>query len=545
MKEHSYKIYLILFFWLVINLLTAAFTELSADEAYYWVYGFRLDWGYFDHPPMIALFNSFLDRNVLHTELSVRFLTVLSSAGYVWVLYKFIQPKDLLLFCSIVFSSLAVNIFGFVSVPDAPLILLSGLFYWVYQRYFEKEDWQSIVALSIIIPLLFYTKYHALLIIVFSVIASPQVLKRKSFYLIFVASLVVYLPHIYWQVVHDYPSVKYHFFERNSTEYHVEYTIDYFIGQFTFYGFFTVLASIAYWFQKEKTFTHRLLIVNYIGFFLFFALSSAKSWVEVNWTVPSITAISYLSYSYLSINGLRIRKAFIGLQLFTILLFCILRIHLISPFYTPFHELDRTRDFHNNKALEEAVMDSVKENKVYATRYQEASILSYYSNSFIPSINLNGRKNLFNSWDVMPEINNTKGFLFMDFDGKNLFVSPSGKKYSLFYKDSLSAFQGVEILNLEYKNESFQIYFDTLWLEKMNDLDFNSFSAITLKVTNKDIESEFYVMSVQELSLIDDKNGMHVFPIVLKKGANKIEISLKTYNFGVWSKKYFKQIEVD
>ncbi len=39
----------------VISLFQAGFTELMDDEAYYWVYSRHLDWGYFDHPPMVAL----------------------------------------------------------------------------------------------------------------------------------------------------------------------------------------------------------------------------------------------------------------------------------------------------------------------------------------------------------------------------------------------------------------------------------------------------------------------------------------------------------
>ncbi len=36
------------------NTLQAIFTELIYDEAYYWYFSKQLDWGYFDHPPMVA-----------------------------------------------------------------------------------------------------------------------------------------------------------------------------------------------------------------------------------------------------------------------------------------------------------------------------------------------------------------------------------------------------------------------------------------------------------------------------------------------------------
>ena len=39
----------------ILNLLQAHFTELIFDEAYYWYYSQNMAWGYFDHPPMVAL----------------------------------------------------------------------------------------------------------------------------------------------------------------------------------------------------------------------------------------------------------------------------------------------------------------------------------------------------------------------------------------------------------------------------------------------------------------------------------------------------------
>jgi len=45
--------------WFLLNLFQAIFTEITNDEAYYAFWGKFLDWGYFDHPPMVALFTYF------------------------------------------------------------------------------------------------------------------------------------------------------------------------------------------------------------------------------------------------------------------------------------------------------------------------------------------------------------------------------------------------------------------------------------------------------------------------------------------------------
>jgi hypothetical protein len=44
------------FFWTLLLVIQAINTDLIGDEAYYWMFSENLDWGYFDHPPMVAVF---------------------------------------------------------------------------------------------------------------------------------------------------------------------------------------------------------------------------------------------------------------------------------------------------------------------------------------------------------------------------------------------------------------------------------------------------------------------------------------------------------
>ena len=48
--------YIFVAFWFLINVFQAATTELTSDEGYYWFYASKLEWGYYDHPPLLALF---------------------------------------------------------------------------------------------------------------------------------------------------------------------------------------------------------------------------------------------------------------------------------------------------------------------------------------------------------------------------------------------------------------------------------------------------------------------------------------------------------
>ena len=51
-RHHKTIFYLL---WFIVNLIQAGKTGLFDDEAYYWMYSKFPAWGYFDHPPMVAL----------------------------------------------------------------------------------------------------------------------------------------------------------------------------------------------------------------------------------------------------------------------------------------------------------------------------------------------------------------------------------------------------------------------------------------------------------------------------------------------------------
>src|ERR1035437_8121137 len=81
-------------FWFLINLLQAIFTEITNDEAYYGLYGKYLSWGYFDHPPMIALMTR-VSSILFSGNLSIRFMTVLLQIGTLLLTWKLLETTQL------------------------------------------------------------------------------------------------------------------------------------------------------------------------------------------------------------------------------------------------------------------------------------------------------------------------------------------------------------------------------------------------------------------------------------------------------------------
>src|SRR3978361_794232 len=76
--------------WTILNALQAYKLEIHADEAYYWMYSRFLDWGYFDHPPMVAIFIRIGD-SLMHNELGLRLMTVLSNSLAIYLLWLIVK----------------------------------------------------------------------------------------------------------------------------------------------------------------------------------------------------------------------------------------------------------------------------------------------------------------------------------------------------------------------------------------------------------------------------------------------------------------------
>ncbi|MCJ8211625.1 glycosyltransferase family 39 protein [Mucilaginibacter sp. RS28] len=297
-SNHPEKlIWLFLLGWTVLNLLQAATLGLHSDEAYYWVYSRFLDWGYFDHPPMVAVFIR-IGYSIFQNELGLRLLTVLSSTAALALLWLTVKQynanaKQFVLLTGGVFI---FHIYGFITTPDAPLFCYAILFYFLFQRYLVEDKLPVALLLSITLAALLYSKYHAVLLIGFSVFANIKLLQRRTFWIICLITVLLYLPHIWWQVSHGYPSVNYHLFERSSETYDLSNTLSFLPGQLLMAGpligwlLFTLVAQI-----KVKDAFIRTLLVNAASTFAFFLFNTLKGNVQPHWTLIAFIPLILLA----------------------------------------------------------------------------------------------------------------------------------------------------------------------------------------------------------------------------------------------------------
>ena len=324
-----------IFIWFIVNLLQGIFTEIQEDEAYYALYGEHLAWGYYDHPPMVGLM-AFLSSTLFSDTLGVRFFTIIASCLSLWVMWKIADQvrndskKSPVLFFVVAFSIVMFNIYGFVTTPDASLILFSALFLLVYQRYLAEKTWKNALLMGLTMALMVYSKYHAFLLLGLVVLSNLKLLKDDKFWAACLLALVLLTPHILWQVNNDFPSIRYHLLGR-SEPFRWSYLLEYLPNQLLIFNPFTFVAVVYVLFKhKTNSIFDRGLRFILVGFFFFFWLMAFRGHVEPHWTIVCVIPIVVLIYTRALIDE-KLMKYTKFVILPSLLLVLAFRILLLTP----------------------------------------------------------------------------------------------------------------------------------------------------------------------------------------------------------------------
>ena len=170
LKQHKFLLPVTILLLSILNIIQSSFTELLPDEAYYWVYSQDMNWGFFDHPPFVAVWVTI--SNFLFTdELGVRFFSAISFSLMIYLVWFTIdhpsKNKYSWLFLLLFLSTALLNVYGFITTPDTPLLFFFALFLWSYKLYLSKKNTLIYFVLSIAITGMMYSKYQGVLVLFF------------------------------------------------------------------------------------------------------------------------------------------------------------------------------------------------------------------------------------------------------------------------------------------------------------------------------------------------------------------------------------------
>jgi 4-amino-4-deoxy-L-arabinose transferase-like glycosyltransferase len=200
-----------------LRLVAAAWTPLTFDEAYYWMWSKHLAFGYYDHPPMVALVIRAGTLMAGDTELGVRLVSILLALPMSFAVYRtaailFGGVRVGVTAAILLNATLMAAVGTLIVTPDSPLLVASSfvLFFLAKVLRTGRGAWWLAVGAAVGCALL--SKYTALFFgaaILVWLLAVPK--ERRWLltpwpYLGGLVALAIFTPVILWNADHQWVS---------------------------------------------------------------------------------------------------------------------------------------------------------------------------------------------------------------------------------------------------------------------------------------------------------------------------------------------------
>src|SRR3984957_13247659 len=291
-----------------LRLVGATWTPLTFDEAYYWMWSKHLAFGYYDHPPGVAIVIRLGTAIAGDTELGVRLLSILLALPMSWATYRaasiLFGGQRLAATATILLNvTLMAAVGTLIVTPDAPLLVASSfvLFYLAKLLETGRGAWWLAVGAAVGAALL--SKYTALFFgpAILIWLAGVPKLRRWLLspwpYLGGLVALLIFSPVILWNADHHWVS-----FIKQIGRARIEDFKPAFIGELipTQIAFATPLVFIlgamglyALFTRKAGALAARVLInATFWTIVAYFVWHSLHARVEANWFAPVYPAFA-------------------------------------------------------------------------------------------------------------------------------------------------------------------------------------------------------------------------------------------------------------
>src|SRR4030088_3628669 len=150
-----------------LRLIAAAFTPITFDEAYYWMWSTHFAGGYYDHPPAVAVVIRLGTMIAGDTELGVRLVSILLALPMSWAVYRAAS----ILFGGIEVAATAAILLNvtlmaavgtLIVTPDSPLLVAASFVLFFLAKVLEtgRGAWWLAVGAAVGAALL--SKYTSL-----------------------------------------------------------------------------------------------------------------------------------------------------------------------------------------------------------------------------------------------------------------------------------------------------------------------------------------------------------------------------------------------
>jgi hypothetical protein len=201
----------------LLRLVGAAWMPLTFDEAYYWIWSKHLAFGYYDHPPGVALVIRLGTMIAGDTELGVRLVSILLALPMSFAVYRAAEilfgGKRVAANATILLNvTLMAAVGTLIVTPDSPLLAASSFVLFFLAKVLESGRGTWWLAVGTAVGLALLSKYTAMFFgpaILIWLISVPKLRKwlfSPWLYLGGVVALAIFSPVILWNADHHWVS---------------------------------------------------------------------------------------------------------------------------------------------------------------------------------------------------------------------------------------------------------------------------------------------------------------------------------------------------
>jgi Dolichyl-phosphate-mannose-protein mannosyltransferase len=211
------KTVLIVVALVALRLMGAAWTPLTFDEAYYWMWSKHLSFGYYDHPPGVALVIRLGTLIAGDTEFGVRLVSILLALPMSFAVYRtaaiLFGGQRVAASATILLNvTLMAAVGTLIVTPDSPLLVASSFVLFFLAKVLESGRGAWWLAVGAAIGLALLSKYTALFFGAAILVWLVSVPKQRRWlispwpYLGAVVALAIFSPVVLWNADHHWVS---------------------------------------------------------------------------------------------------------------------------------------------------------------------------------------------------------------------------------------------------------------------------------------------------------------------------------------------------
>ncbi|WP_339747693.1 glycosyltransferase family 39 protein [uncultured Maricaulis sp.] len=297
---------------LVVRLGLAMIAPLTEDEIYYRQWAAHFQFGYYDHPPMIAWWIDLGVKLVGDNRLGIRLLPVLSTSVISAILAQLVSElgasRALALRAAIWFQAMfLVALGGMLATPDAPLTLFWSLTLLATVRASKRSETGPWLLVGVLMGLALLSKYSALFLafgLLLWALSTPgrrAMLSRSGPWLAGLIALAFFAFNVDWNAHHHWVTFSKQFGRAVPHSLDVSKLLELLVGQFLLLN--PIIVILAAWsvlarrrlVSSDNSPDLSLLVFTVLPFVAYLVLHAVHSRVQAHWPVPIYPAIAALA----------------------------------------------------------------------------------------------------------------------------------------------------------------------------------------------------------------------------------------------------------